>query len=281
MANSAITMLALDLDGTLAVADHRILPRTRDALAELHGEGVEVVIATGRRYRTTTWVMENLGFDVFAICNGGALVKHPNRSTLHADEFGRDRLRQIVTLARESGFTILVQQDSPGLRGPDFLVDNALAWNPHVERYVATNRQWAASADLMDPPRHCLHAATFDDEARVRAFAGRLHDWFPAELNTVIVPDYQKRGWYCEITKVSVTKWTGLLQVAGGLGHGPHQICAVGDQMNDMSMVSAATHGVAMGNAVPELKAAARFVCGHNDADGLLDVVRYIRTHNG
>ena len=280
MPSDAIKMLALDLDGTLVVPDHQILPRTLAALSELRHEGTEVVIATGRRYRTTTWVMEQLGFDVFAICNGGALVKRPDRTTLHADDFGQDRIRDIVSLARESGYTILVQQDAPDLQGPDFLVDSGLPWNPHIERYVEMNKSWAASADLLESPPPCLLAATFDDEPRVHAFAAMLSQTFPGEFNTVIVSDYQKRGWYCEITKAAVTKWTGLLQVAGGLGHGAHQICAVGDQMNDMAMISASSHGVAMGNAVPELKAAARFVCGDNDADGLLDVVDYIRSHN-
>ena len=51
-------MIALDLDGTLAVENHQVLPATRDALKDLHFNGVEVVIATGRRYRTTRLVIE-------------------------------------------------------------------------------------------------------------------------------------------------------------------------------------------------------------------------------
>lgn len=275
-----IALLALDLDGTLAVEDHKILPRTRAALTDLHAGGVHVVIATGRRYRTTTWVIENLGFDVFAICNGGALIKHPDRSTLHAEEFAAADIEAIVALARSHGYVMLTQRDPSHPEGTDFLVDSALDWNPHIRRYVDMNRDWAESADLLLPPPGCLLIATFDDEPRVRAFATLLGDTFPNTYNTVIVPDYQKRGWYCEITKKAVTKWTGLLTVAGHLGLGADQICAVGDQMNDLSMVSAASHGVAMGNAVPELKAAARFVCGNHDADGLLEVVDYIHNHN-
>ena len=280
IAESPIALLGLDIDGTLAVADHRILPRTQAALTALHADGVHVVIATGRRYRTTTWVMENLGFDVFAICNGGALIKHPDRSTLHADAFDEGDLKAIVELARARNCVLLAQRDQPGLEGPDFLVDSALDWNPHIQRYVETNKAWAEPADLSDPRPGCLLIATFDDEPRVRAFASALGEAFPGRFNTIIVPDYQKRGWYCEVTQANISKWTGLLTVARHLGVQADQICAVGDQLNDMSMVSAAHHGVAMGNAVPELKSAARFVCGNHDADGLLDVVDYIRRHN-
>ena len=66
-----IKLLALDLDGTLAVDNHQVTEKTRDALHEISDEGVEVTIATGRRYRSARYVMENLGLDTFCICNGG------------------------------------------------------------------------------------------------------------------------------------------------------------------------------------------------------------------
>ena len=92
MSAQPINILALDIDGTLAVADHQILPRTRQALFELHEDGVEIVIATGRRFRTTSWVMENLGFDVHAICNGASYLEASslaNRSaSLLVSKFG-------------------------------------------------------------------------------------------------------------------------------------------------------------------------------------------------
>ena len=50
--------------------------------------------------------------------------------------------------------------------------------------------------------------------------------------------------------------------------------------LNDMSMVTAAGHGAAMANGHPDLKEAADFVCGHNQSDGIVDVVEYIRKHN-
>jgi len=37
---------------------------------------------------------------------------------------------------------------------------------------------------------------------------------------------------------------------------------------------------VAMANGHAELQAAADFVCGHNQSDGILDVIDYIHEHN-
>jgi hypothetical protein len=63
-----------------------------------------------------------------------------------------------------------------------------------------------------------------------------------------------------------VTKWSGVLGVASAAGIDPGAVCAVGDDVNDLPMIRAAGLGVAMGNASPEVLAAAdRVVAGHDD----------------
>ena len=47
----------------------------------------------------------------------------------------------------------------------------------------------------------------------------------------------------------------------------------VGDGHNDISAIEAVGWGVAMGNAGPEVRAAARIVAGHVDADGAADII--------
>ena len=47
-----------------------------------------------------------------------------------------------------------------------------------------------------------------------------------------------------------------------------------------MAMVKASGHGVAMGNGHEDLQKVARFICGDNKKDGILDVVNYIHDIN-
>ena len=100
----------------------------------------------------------------------------------------------------------------------------------------------------------------------------KLYTW-PTLTNPAIF-------YYCEITLNQVDKWHGLSHLMDHLELEAEHICAVGDELNDMAMVEAATHGVAMDNGHEELKAIANFICGHNEDDGLLLVVDYIRQHN-
>ena len=69
-----------------------------------------------------------------------------------------------------------------------------------------------------------------------------------------------------------MTKWSGVMPVAQAWGITPAQICAVGDDVNDLPMILAAGLGIAMGNARPEVLAAADRIVGPHDEDGLADV---------
>ena len=89
-----ISLLALDLDGTLLDSRGHISERNRVAIDNAREQGVHVALVTGRRFRDSRPVALELGLDVPLISHNGALTKHaatlqtvsvlPCRSTLHA-----------------------------------------------------------------------------------------------------------------------------------------------------------------------------------------------------
>ena len=272
-----ITMIALDLDGTLAIENHQILPATRDALEDLHSNGVEVVIATGRRYRTTRLVIQSLGFDVYAVCNGGALVKGPEQSTLHAENYD---VTAVTELARELGLTLFAQRDAHELGGADFIIDTGSNWNDVTHAHFNNNSEWAEKADLLASEPAYLVSGAFDREPALNELSREIAGRFPGIYNTIILPLLDSGHFYCEISPKHIDKWHGLTKLHEHLGIEAEHTCTVGDQLNDMAMVTAAGHGVAMGNGHEDLQKVARFICGDNKEDGILDVVNYIHDIN-
>ena len=272
-----IRMIALDLDGTLAIENHQILPATRDALEDLHANGVEVVIATGRRYRTTRLVIENLGFDVYAVCNGGALVKEPGQATLHAENYD---VTPVTELARELVLTLFAQRDAHELGGADFIIDTGSNWNNATHTHFKNNSTWAEKADLLASEPTYLVSGAFDSEPALRELADVIASRFPGIYNTILVPHLDSGHFYCEISPKHVDKWHGLTKLLEHLDIAAEQTCTVGDQLNDMAMVKAAGHGVAMANGHKDLQKVAHFICGDNKKDGILDVVSYIHNIN-
>jgi hydroxymethylpyrimidine pyrophosphatase-like HAD family hydrolase len=73
---------------------------------------------------------------------------------------------------------------------------------------------------------------------------------------------------YLEFTAPGVTKGQALRWVARRLRVPIRQVLAIGDQYNDLEMLAAAGHGVAMGQSPLRVRAAARYVTGSIDEDG-------------
>jgi hydroxymethylpyrimidine pyrophosphatase-like HAD family hydrolase len=75
------------------------------------------------------------------------------------------------------------------------------------------------------------------------------------------------------ILAANTSKGKSVLQVAKRLGVKPEEIISFGDSYNDMEMIQYTGLGVAMGNAVPELKQVADFVTLSNHEDGVAVVL--------
>ena len=76
-----------------------------------------------------------------------------------------------------------------------------------------------------------------------------------------------------EINAPGVTKGNGLKTLADTLGLAMNQVMACGDSGNDLAMIQAAGYGIAMGNATPDVLAAARYVTDDNNHDGVAKAI--------
>ncbi len=273
-----IRLLAVDLDGTLVVGEDEIGDPTREALHRLRASGVELAAATGRRFRMAQGAIDALGLEVPAICLGGALVKGRDGRTLHAEGFDAAQFRAVASLFRSCGHTVVAQRDSGREGGADFLIDESLPWNPPTEDYHGRNQQFAEpTPSLPDQPRDdVLVIGAFGELEDLRRLERELHRAQPGGFTAHVMPGFFNRGHYCEVVAAGISKWTGLQRLGDHLGIADAEICAVGDELNDLSMVSAAGMGVAMGNAQEELKQAADWVTGRHDENGLVAVVERI-----
>ena len=117
--------------------------------------------------------------------------------------------------------------------------------------------------------REALHGT--DGGVRGHATAGIAH-----KLHTHVLHPPHYMGFFIEISPAGVTKWSAVERLARGWGIEDAEICAVGDDVNDIPMIRAAGLGVAMGNALPAVKAAAQRIAPTHDEDGLAEVVEWL-----
>jgi Cof subfamily protein (haloacid dehalogenase superfamily) len=268
-------MLAMDLDGTLAVGRNQVTPKTRQALVRASEAGIELVIATGRRYGSARGVAEALASPLPILCLCGTLLKERNGETLFAETLAAQTVVNVASVFAEHGLASVAYRDAHALGGAEILFEQRVEWNAVTRRYYErTSSQVEACPSLADEPRDdLLLLSSFAPREPLEAAQAALHERHPGELDIHVMPTPGMRDFYMEVVRSDQSKWAGLLRLAAQRGIAPDEICAVGDELNDLPMVRGAGLGVAMGNATPALKTAADWICGPNDQDGIADVV--------
>jgi Cof subfamily protein (haloacid dehalogenase superfamily) len=276
-----IKLLALDVDGTLTNSRHEVTDATCRAIARVRAAGVRIMLATGRRYRDALPVAERLGITEPLVTASGALVKRPgDHATLHRAAFAAGVLPEVVALVAARGHEPVVYTDSFSA-GFDFHCRSLAAAAAGVGgfgEYLARNRDVARVTPDLDraPPADAFASFAMGPQEPMQLLEAELQARFPATLSVHTMRSPRYREWLCEIAPAGVTKWTGLAALAAAWGISPEEICAVGDDVNDLPMVRAAGLGLAMGNGRPELQAVADLVVGLHDGSGIEDVAEIV-----
>jgi hydroxymethylpyrimidine pyrophosphatase-like HAD family hydrolase len=82
-----------------------------------------------------------------------------------------------------------------------------------------------------------------------------------------------EEGAFLEMMSPGNSKWRALSRLIDMEGLTAAQVICIGDEVNDLEMITHAGLGVAMGNAIPAIKAVAEYVTRTNEEDGVAHVV--------
>jgi Cof subfamily protein (haloacid dehalogenase superfamily) len=271
-------MLAVDIDGTLVNKDDELTPGVCAALRRAAAAGIRLVLATGRRYSRALPLVEPLGIEAPIVSASGALIKDAlDHRTLHQAVFQPGDLVQALDVTARRGFDAILYADTYA-EGFDFYCPRLVVEEPSLAEYLELNPgSGRETPDLMrNPPPGIFAGFAMGTRSQMIELHEALQAALPDRLYTHVIRSPRYRGFMCEIAPAGATKWSGIRRIADDWDIPNDQICAVGDDVNDLPMIIDAGFGVAMGNAVDELKQAADRIAPTNDEDGLAEVVRWI-----
>src|SRR5690349_21888149 len=135
-----ISLLALDLDGTLLDSRGRISERNRIAIDNARGQGVHVALVTGRRFRDSRPLALELGLDVPLISHNGALTKHAvTLQTVCVLPLPAQAAREALQVGRTAGADALLSDDHEGLGV--LVYDHLRGGNTAAQKYVSWARR--------------------------------------------------------------------------------------------------------------------------------------------
>jgi Cof subfamily protein (haloacid dehalogenase superfamily) len=283
MASPRIRILALDVDGTLLDPDGRLRQRTAHAVRQAARAGIRPVLCTGRRFRRARPIAEQLGVETPIVCNSGAIVKDPRDcATLWRADFHPQLTARLLAIFAAQGQAAVAFTDRDD-HEPDFLVSRFPTGHPCFDDYVSQNREHAeigpdwivegCEAEARAAAGPCFHVCAIGTRGEMLAFQRAVHEVLGVDVQTFVQRSPRYLGTMCELLRHNASKWTAVLHLAALWGVAPEEICAVGDDVNDVPMIRHAGLGVAMGHAPSDVRDAADLVTGDHDQDGVAMLV--------
>jgi HAD superfamily hydrolase (TIGR01484 family) len=255
-----VRLVATDLDGTLVHSDGSVTARTRAALVAAEEAGIAVVFVTGRPLRWAEDVFEHVGGHGLAIVSNGALVWDVAAGAPH--------LQRPIDPATGLEIARRIREAVPGSTFAVETLAGIALETGFLERHpVPEGSRRGALADVFaDPALKLLarHESIGWEEFWARA-ADAVGDL--AEIT------WSSTSSLLEISASGVTKASTLELLCADRGIAAEEVLALGDMPNDIPMLMWAGHGVAVGNAHPDVVAIADEVCGTNEEDGPAKVV--------
>lgn len=256
-------MITLDLDGTLLTDDKKISEHTKQVLFQAKEEGHLLVISTGRPHRASINYYNELELDTPMVNFNGALIHHPQDSkwdALHSPMPIRTA-HKIIDACYDLGVNNILAEvmDDVYLDSYDSKLLSFFDELENEPAYVIGNLKQKLEVD----PTSVL---VYPEENQVDKLRNHL-DEYHAE-----VIEHRKWGapWnVIEIIKKGMNKAVGLQKIAHYFDIPQDRIIAFGDEDNDLEMIEYAGVGVAMGNAIEELKSVAKHVTKTNEQDGI------------
>jgi Cof subfamily protein (haloacid dehalogenase superfamily) len=260
-----IRLLVLDVDGTIAGFSNEVRQPIIEALQAVGDRGISVAIATGRMYRSALRFHAAVGSQVPLIAYNGAWIQDPKTDEVH----------QQLHVSSEDALVLLDYFEQPELRsriGVHFYSQDQL----YVREIVTQTESYAQRSGV--EPIAVGDLRQILDYPLTKVLAMGTDPQLMLQINQTLQERYardrlyltQSTALFFEATHPDVNKGAAVRFLAEELlGLEAEQVMAIGDNFNDVEMLTYAGVGVAMGNAPEPVCAIAKWIAPEVEQDGV------------
>ncbi|ALS28328.1 phosphatase [Paenibacillus sp. 32O-W] len=244
-------LIFFDIDGTLLDHDKRLPDSTKRAINELKRAGHEVAIATGRGPFMFEWLRDELGIDSFVSYNGQYVVR--GGEVVATNPIKRELLDRLTEEAARNGHPIVYMSSETMKSNTD--------GHERIEKSITELKVKLPEHDpefyIGQEIYQCLLFCTYGEE-------GIYKDAFRGELDFIRWHQFST-----DVLPLGGSKAAGIEAFIRHAGVRREDVYAFGDALNDIEMLQYVGNGIAMGNAIDSVKAAAKYVTRDVDDDGI------------
>lgn len=276
--NSMIRLILLDIDGTLTNDAKQITPKTRDALIKAQASGIRLAIASGRPDQGLMQFAKILNMDshhgLFVCYNGAKVMDFQSGEVYFRKAMTPVEGKAVLEHIKKFQVTPIVA------KGEYMYTDNVFGCC--IERngkpFNVIEYESRGNGYLLREEKDMAAFADFEIEKiltagepdYLQAHYEEMQEPFRDSLSCMFTAPF-----YFEYTAKGIDKAKAIETALGELGYERSEMIAFGDAQNDRTMLEYAGIGVAMGNAVKEVKEIADYITDDNNSDGIANALHH------
>ena len=256
-----------DIDGTLLTTDHRVLPRTADAIRQIVAKGIPFVLVSARVPEAIAPIIKEIGVSAAMISYNGALIITPEGMEIHDERMSCAHTDTVLSLVAQSYPTASMSYYAGHI------------WYVHSRDDADVQREEGITGvQSVEGNFQRLIAENILPNKLFAMGAPELIARMEQELSEVLpaLSIVRSAPHLLEIIERTVSKAMGIELLLAHCGIDRTEALAFGDNYNDIPMLRYVGHSVAMGNAPEEIKGTANSVTEANDADGIYHFLKKI-----
>lgn len=258
-------LIVSDMDGTLLNDSKQVSEATKQAIAKLERHGAKFTLATGRIYPAAKLYSDDLGITSPMICCNGAVIIDPIN----------DQILYERTISPEIGSAVIDICEKYGVYY--HVYDKDTIYSNRMERVIEYFNEFSKAL----PEKYKIKTQIVDDVRALFAKTsiykiGTFYDntdlalQMRKELEAIPgVTGFKSLETMYDVLAEDTNKGTALKYLCEILGVDISEAVAFGDNENDLEMLQAAGHGIAMGNAEDFVKDVADHIADTNEEDGV------------
>lgn len=258
----AIKWLVSDLDGTLLTHDRRPHPLAKQAIHRALDAGITVILASGRAIQSIDIFAKELEVRGPVIASNGVVVLSESREVIRAAKIPQEAAQIAYEYCLGNGLQLTAYTPE----GPRYLQPTqwGALYASRVNIPVVEMPDWESFSAL-----HHYKLMVTDDPNNISRHRSVLEPM----MKNLPVCVTESEPEYLEFLPLNADKGTGLQILADNYGVRREEIAAVGDYLNDLTMLEWCGLSGAVANAHPTVKNIAKVMVASNDDGGFAEFV--------
>jgi hypothetical protein len=258
-------LIATDYDYTLANTPNLPTKKTIEVINRYRAKGGLFTVVTGRMTCGILNKLEGIETDLPISSYQGAVVYDRKKGKVVKD----------WNMSTVKALMLLDELSAKGYEYNTYINDEL--WLPReykrtgayceangINFHVSPNLRDYISSNGFSIPKMLIVLPEKEAKKREKYYSDKYKDIFTVTRSSPI---------YLEFTDISASKGNALRWIAENNGINADEIMAFGDSTNDISMIEHAGLGVAMGNAMDEVKAKADIIADNCENDGVAKII--------